>query len=79
MRATRRWRVGPRRSDSVKEAKLSTVIAGNGMPPERSTLGPTDLVDDLENFSEFGTPTQVETMGGVRYFVNEFWTSRQRQ
>jgi len=79
LRATHRWQVGLRRSDSVKEAKLSTVIAGNGMPPERSTLGPTDLVDDLENFSEFGTPTQVETVDGVRYFVNEFWTSRQRQ
>jgi len=79
LRATRRWRVGQRRSDPVKEAKLSTVIAGNGTPPERSTLGPADLVDDLENFSEFGTPTQVETMDGVRYFVNEFWTSRQRQ
>jgi hypothetical protein len=38
-----------------------------------------DFAADLENFSEFGAPTRVETLDGVRYFINEFWTSRQRQ
>ena len=27
----------------------------------------------------FGVPTRVELVGGIRYFVGELWTSRQRQ
>lgn len=37
------------------------------------------LVEDLRRYSAFGTPTQVEQVGGVPYFINEFWTARQRQ
>lgn len=38
-----------------------------------------DLAEELSAFTEFGAPTMVEKVGGVRYFINEFWTARQRQ
>jgi hypothetical protein len=38
-----------------------------------------DLVDELTHFSEYGASTQIETLAGIDYFINEFWTSRQRQ
>ena len=34
---------------------------------------------ELENYRDFGTETSVETVNGVPYFINEFWTSRQRK
>ena len=37
------------------------------------------IVRQLKEFREFGTPTAVEQLNGVPYFVNEFWTPRQRQ
>jgi len=43
------------------------------------TFNNVDLVDDLTNFCEFGEKTQIENLGGVTYFINEFWTARQRQ
>ena len=38
-----------------------------------------DLISDLTNHDEFGGTTKVETLEGVPYFVNEFWTAKQRQ
>ncbi len=38
-----------------------------------------DFIDDVTRFSDFGGRTVVETVDGVPYFTNEFWTSRQRQ
>lgn len=40
---------------------------------------PKDLIADLEAFSGSGEPTMIKEVGGVRYFINEYWTSRQRQ
>lgn len=40
---------------------------------------PADLLVNLGNYSEFGETTRTETLDGVLYFINEFWTSRQRQ
>ena len=34
---------------------------------------------ELQNYKDFGTKTNVETVNGIPYFINEFWTSRQRQ
>ena len=34
---------------------------------------------ELKSYSQFGTATQTKTAHGVPYFINEFWTSRQRQ
>lgn len=37
------------------------------------------IVDDITEFSDFNRRTEVVVKDGIRYFVNEFWTSRQRQ
>src|ERR687893_2883898 len=39
----------------------------------------TAFVDDLLAFRAFGRSTQTFVDGGIAYFVNEYWTSRQRQ
>mgnify|MGYP001099177885 CR=1 FL=1 len=38
-----------------------------------------DLIEELRLFKEFGAPTQVESLDGIDYYINEYWTSRQRQ
>jgi len=40
---------------------------------------PVGLATELREFARFGTPSQVERVDGIRYFINEFWTSRQRR
>lgn len=40
---------------------------------------PGNLLEELRDYSEFGEATQIETIDGVPYFINEFWTARQRQ
>lgn len=37
------------------------------------------FIGAIESFIDFGQPTAVENDGGTRYFINEFWTARQRQ
>ena len=37
------------------------------------------FTDDLRAFREFGRPTQAFVDDGIPYFVNEYWTARQRQ
>ena len=56
-----------------------TLTAPADRPVPGPTLGPGEFTAGLERFSEFGAPTRVETVDGIRYFINEFWTSRQRQ
>lgn len=38
-----------------------------------------DLALELKAFNTYGTTTQCESVDGIPYFINEFWTSRQRQ
>ena len=38
-----------------------------------------DFIRAIESFIGFGQPTAIENDGGTRYFINEFWTARQRQ
>jgi hypothetical protein len=38
-----------------------------------------ELIDEIIDFSEMGRPTEVFVSEGIKYFVNEFWTARQRQ
>jgi hypothetical protein len=45
---------------------------------ETCTL-PADLIADILSFAAFGTPTEEVTEDGIRYLINEFWTSGQRQ
>lgn len=37
------------------------------------------VIDELASFQEFRRPTGIFVEEGLRYFVNEYWTSRQRQ
>lgn len=39
----------------------------------------TDLIGGIESFLKFGQPTAIQDFDGTRYFINEFWTARQRQ
>lgn len=39
----------------------------------------TDLASDLRQFSGHGKATEIFSVEGIPYFVNEFWTPRQRQ
>ncbi len=38
-----------------------------------------DLISGLADHAAFGAATQIDVIGGVRYFINDFWTARQRQ
>jgi len=42
-------------------------------------FGRTGILEELAGHNAFGGVTQTETVGNDTYFVNEFWTSRQRQ
>lgn len=37
------------------------------------------FMDDLRAFEDFGQPTVTETVEGIPYLINEFWTAGQRQ
>ncbi len=40
---------------------------------------PKNIVDMLRDFDEFGANTIVESQNNIPFFINEFWTSGQRQ
>ena len=48
------------------------------MPPDH-VAGPETFVDDIKAFNRFGERTVRETVDGIPYLINEFWTSQQRQ
>ncbi len=37
------------------------------------------ILAELKSYSQFGAATQTKTLNGIPCFINEFWTSRQRQ
>lgn len=37
------------------------------------------LIGQLKDFNAFGTPTLIESLEGIDYYINEYWTARQRQ
>jgi hypothetical protein len=37
------------------------------------------FIEQLADFTYSGEPTLVEERDGVPFFINEFWTARQRQ
>lgn len=47
-------------------------------PPEH-VPDPETFIDGIEAFDEFGERTARETVDGIPYLINEFWTSQQRQ
>ena len=38
-----------------------------------------EIREEITKFNEFGSNTLTEKVNGVDYFINEFWTARQRQ
>lgn len=40
---------------------------------------PIDFLDALREFQEYGERTEIQELNGITYFINEFWTARQRQ
>ena len=47
--------------------------------PDSLPPNPRDLISQIANFSEFKTPTRIESRENIPYFLNEFWTSGQRR
>ena len=45
----------------------------------RSLSSTDEFMADILAFSEFGRTTGEELIDGIPYFINEFWTSGQRQ
>jgi len=46
--------------------------------PRQVGIG-SDILAHVKNFSAFGQRTRQETVEGIPYFINEFWTAGQRQ
>ncbi len=38
-----------------------------------------EILETVKKFDEFGTDTSVERQDGFDYYINEFWTAKQRQ
>ncbi len=51
----------------------------NQQLPLFASKSPKNIIEELEDYSDFGEATQLETIDGTPYFINEFWTARQRQ
>ena len=49
------------------------------MNPQLTLSTHQNINRELKNYSHFGTNTQTKTVKSIPYFINEFWTSRQRQ
>ncbi|MCH8166845.1 MAG: site-specific DNA-methyltransferase [Proteobacteria bacterium] len=47
--------------------------------PARPSRPAGDFIEFVERFDGFGAKTEVFEEDGLSYYVNEFWTSRQRQ
>jgi len=48
-------------------------------PLADQSSSPEDFVEEISNFADFGKETSIESIDGIPYFVNEFWTAGQRQ
>ena len=49
------------------------------MNPQLTLSTHQNIKRELKSYSQFGTNTQTKTVKSIPYFINEFWTSRQRQ
>lgn len=47
--------------------------------PSGARAAASSFVDEVRRFEAFGTATREETVGGIPYLVNEYWTAGQRQ
>jgi hypothetical protein len=60
----------------VKEITMSQLSMFN---PGKYVDSSTRLIAEIEEFREFGHKTIAENRDGIPYYINEFWTARQRQ
>lgn len=67
-----------RRTQTLTTGQDASLLGqqGDGKTPPLTEDG---LLSELERFCEFGSQTLVQEADGITYFVNEFWTSSQRQ
>jgi len=49
------------------------------LPPESSTIVQSPLSTELREYDIFGERTKIEHHDSIPYYINEFWTSKQRQ
>jgi hypothetical protein len=63
-------------SDLAALPLFERISAGADFVADRGCRSFADLVED---FSQFGQPSVQVREGRIRYFINEFWTSGQRQ
>ena len=47
--------------------------------PTKRICSDADFISSISAFDEFDSATKIEEYNGIRYYINEFWTSRQRQ
>ena len=66
------------RSAAKRQAALPLFAHSESVAPVRVNVG-EDFRTALRCFTFSGAPTAEVEEGGLHYFVNEFWTSRQRQ
>lgn len=58
---------------------MSTPLTQENLNLMESSQSDRDLTEELRRFQEFSAATQVESLEGIDYYINEYWTSRQRQ
>jgi hypothetical protein len=66
----------------VTDSALATASGFDRLPDPPACAGggaSSLLIDAVRNFSEYGQPSREFCEGAIPYFVNEFWTSGQRQ
>ncbi len=47
--------------------------------PRQAAMSSSEFLENVRRFDKLGTATQKVTRDGLPYFINAFWTSRQRQ
>jgi hypothetical protein len=66
--------------EAIQESRAASGLLRRRAPRNDGNAARADaLACDLRAFNEFGADTIEFEQDGVSYFVNEFWTSGQRQ
>lgn len=45
----------------------------------KERISSISLINEIREFSDFGSKTIIEYRNGIEYLINEYWTSKQRQ
>ena len=63
----------------MNQLSLFRPTQGASRIPSRCASHAQDFINGLRIFDAFGKLTVFQRIDGIPYFINEFWTSRQRQ